>query len=61
MSSRLSNGKSRRHYQKRPKSFKLKQKSKGLLSSAKRAVEIAIEQDEQTALNWLSSNVQLPE
>jgi len=34
-------------------SFKLRKQSKHLLESAKRAVEIAIEQDEQTAINWL--------
>ena len=36
-------------------SFNLRQHAKDLLESAKRAVEIAIEQDEQTAVNWLES------
>ena len=34
-------------------SFSLRKQSKHLLESAKRAVEIAIEQDEQTAIDWL--------
>ncbi len=36
-------------------SFNLRRESKRLLECAKRAVEIAIEQDEQTAIDWLSS------
>ncbi len=36
-------------------SFDLRQQSKRLLEYAKRAVEIAIEQDEQTAIAWLDS------
>jgi len=36
-------------------SFNLRRQSKHLLESAKRAVEIAIEQDEQTAINWLEN------
>ena len=36
-------------------SFNLHNHAKDLLESAKRAVEIAIEQDEQTAINWLES------
>jgi type I restriction enzyme, S subunit len=39
--------------QKVTESFSLRKQSKYLLESAKRAVEIAIEQDEQTAINWL--------
>ena len=35
--------------------FALRRQSKYLLESAKRAVELAIEQDEQTAMNWLDS------
>jgi restriction endonuclease S subunit len=42
-------------------SFEYRAKSKELLNAAKRAVEIAIEQDEQAAIDWISSNVQLPE
>ena len=34
--------------------------AKHLLAHAKRAVEIAIEQDEQTAIDWLESVSQLP-
>ena len=37
------------------KSFNLCKHAKDLLECAKRAVEIAIEQDEQTAINWLES------
>lgn len=36
-------------------SFDLRNQAKHLLECAKRAVEIAIEQDEQTAINWLES------
>ena len=36
-------------------SFNLRKRAKHLLECAKRAVEIAIEQDEQTAINWLES------
>ncbi|MCG9132766.1 hypothetical protein J5I95_13895, partial [Candidatus Poribacteria bacterium] len=36
-------------------SFNLRNHAKGLLEHAKRTVEIAIEQDEQTAINWLES------
>ncbi len=35
------------------KSFALRKQSKRLLECAKRAVEIAIEKDEQTAISWL--------
>ncbi len=35
------------------KSFSLKQKSEQLLESAKKAVEMAIEQDEEKALRWI--------
>ena len=37
-------------------SFDLRKKSKHLLECAKRAVEIAIEQDEQKAIDWLERN-----
>ena len=37
-------------------SFDLRQQSKHLLACAKRAVEIAIEEDEDTSLNWLKSS-----
>lgn len=36
-------------------SFNLRHQSKHLLECAKRAVEIAIEQDEQTAIDWLEN------
>ncbi|MBN4054762.1 restriction endonuclease subunit S, partial [Nitrospira defluvii] len=36
-------------------SFNLRKQSKHLLECAKKAVEIAIEKDEQTAINWLES------
>ena len=39
-------------------SFNLRSQSKHLLECAKRAVDIAIEQDEQTATEWLSSETQ---
>lgn len=41
--------------QKVTESFDLRKQSKHLLESAKRAVEIAIEEDEQTAMEWLES------
>ena len=40
--------------QKVAESFNLRKQSKYLLECAKRAVEMAIEQDEQTALDWLA-------
>ena len=36
-------------------SFTLRKRAKDLLECAKRAVEIAIEQDEQAAIEWLES------
>jgi len=36
-------------------SFNLRNRAKDLLEHAKHAVEIAIEQDEQAAINWLES------
>ena len=41
--------------QKVVESFNLRNHAKALLEYAKRAVEIAIEQDEQTAMDWLAS------
>ena len=38
-------------------SFNLRKQSRHLLECAKRAVEIAIEQDERTALGWLADEV----
>lgn len=45
--------------QKVTESFDLRKQSKHLLESAKRAVEIAIEQDEQTAINWLEEQTKV--
>ncbi|MYA58714.1 hypothetical protein F4X88_20765, partial [Candidatus Poribacteria bacterium] len=36
-------------------SFNLRKRAKDLLECAKRAVEISIERDEQTAIDWLES------
>ncbi len=41
--------------QKVAESFRLRQQSKELLESAKKAVDIAIEQDEQVAIKWLKN------
>lgn len=41
--------------QKVTESFNLREQSKQLLESAKKAVEMAIEQDEQTAIDWLKA------
>ena len=41
--------------QRRSESFQLRYRSKKLLENAKKAVEIAIAQDERTASNWLES------
>ena len=41
-------------------SSNLRKQAKDLLEHAKRAIEIAIEQDEQTAINWLESVSQSP-
>lgn len=41
--------------QKVTESFDLRKRSKHLLECAKRAVELAIEQDEQTAMDWLEN------
>ena len=41
-------------------SFNLRNRAKDLLEHAQHAVEIAIEQDEQTAINWLASVVDTP-
>ena len=47
-------------HQKVVESFNLRKHAKHLLEHAKRAVEIAIEQDEQTAIDWLESVSQPP-
>ena len=44
--------------QKVAESFNLRNQSKHLLECAKRAVEIAIEQGEQTAIDWLEKGIQ---
>ena len=46
--------------QKVSESFNLRKHAKALLEHAKRAVEIAIEQDEQASIDWLASVVDLP-
>ena len=46
--------------QKVVESFNLRKHAKDLLEHAKRAVEIAIEQDEQAAIDWLASVVDAP-
>ena len=46
--------------QKVSESFNLRKRAKDLLEHAQHAVEIAIEQDEQTAINWLASVVDTP-
>ena len=40
------------------KSFSIRKQSKHLLECAKRAVEIAIEQDEKVAINWLRNEIE---
>ena len=51
----LPEGKQTQIQQKAVESLNLRMQSKHLLECAKRAVEIAIEQDEQTAIEWLES------
>ncbi len=51
----LSNEKQQQIQQKISVSFNLRKQSKHLLECAKKAVEIAIEQDEQTAIKWLEN------
>ena len=51
----LSEAKQTQIQQKVIKSFNLRKQSKHLLECAKRAVEMAIEQDEKTAINWLEN------
>ncbi len=45
--------------QKVTESFNLRKQSKHLLECAKKAVEMAIEQDEQTAIEWLKNETDL--
>ena len=51
----LSEDKQQEIQQKVTESFNLRKQSKHLLECAKKAVEIAIEQDEKTATNWLEN------
>ena len=44
--------------QKINESFNLRRQSKHLLEAAKRAVEIAIEEDEDTAMEWLNKEME---
>ncbi len=53
----LSEAKQLEIQQKVNESFNLRKQSKHLLESAKKAVEMAIEQDEQTAMQWLKNEV----
>lgn len=46
--------------QKVDESFNLRKQAKDLLEWAKRSVEIAVEQDEQTAIDWLESVLWVP-
>ena len=56
----LHQGKQTEIEQKVIESFNLRKQAKNLLEHAKRSVEIAIEQDEQTAIDWLESVVDAP-
>ena len=56
----LHQGKQAEIEQKVIESFNLRKQAKDLLEHAKHAVEIAIEQDEQAAINWLESVSQSP-
>jgi restriction endonuclease S subunit len=49
----LSDGKQKEIQDKITEAFKLRKQSKHLLECAKRAVEMAIEQDEAAAIEWL--------
>jgi len=40
-------------------SFHLRKQSKQLLEAAKKAVEMAIEQDEETAIKWLKNEIKI--
>ena len=51
----LSEDKQTQIQQKVIESFNLRKQSKHLLEFSKRAVEMAIEQDEKTAINWLEN------
>ena len=54
----LSDAKQQEIQQKVTESFNLRKQSKHLLESAKKAVEMAIEQNEQTAIKWLQKQMQ---
>jgi restriction endonuclease S subunit len=54
----LSEAKQTQIQQKVTESFNLRKQSKHLLECSKRAVEMAIEQDEQKAINWLKEQTQ---
>jgi len=54
-------GKQTQIQQKVTKSFKLRKQSKHLLECAKRAVEMAIEQNEKTAIKWLKRQIESDE
>ncbi len=54
----LSEAKQTKIQQKVTESFNLRKQSRHLLESAKKAVEMAIEQDEKTAINWLKNEIE---
>ncbi len=57
----LSEEKQTQIQQKVTESFNLRKQSKRLLECAKRAVEMAIEQNEQTAISWIENQVEFDE
>jgi restriction endonuclease S subunit len=57
----LSEEKQAKIQQKVTESFNLRKQSKNLLECSKRAVEMAIEQDEQTAIKWLEKQIEFDE
>jgi type I restriction enzyme S subunit len=54
----LSDAKQQEIQQRVTESFNLRKQSKHLLECAKKAVEMAIEKDEQTAIDWLKAQTQ---
>ena len=57
----ISEAKQQEIQQKIQESIKLRKQSSQLLENAKIAVEMAIEQDEETAMNWLENQHKLTE
>ncbi len=54
---KINNAKQLEIQQKVTESFNLRKQSRQLLESAKKAVEMAIEQDEKTAIDWLKGKI----